>query len=69
MAKNLISKLLVKVPEKRLGANDISELREHPFFDGVVFDALFTTKSPLDPKHKRLSLQQKQELAYLPINR
>ena len=62
----MISKLLVKQPEKRLGAIDIDEVKQHPFFSGVNFDTLFKTESPMDAKHKVLSLQKKQELPYLP---
>ena len=39
--KDLISKLLVKIPEHRLGSKDISELKQHPFFQGIDFDSLF----------------------------
>lgn len=46
-AKDLISRLLVKDPFKRLGAgdfgseNDYNELKNHPFFKGTDFDKVF----------------------------
>ena len=41
VVKDLICKLLVKAPERRLGATDIAELRQHPFFEGLDFDSLY----------------------------
>lgn len=38
-AKSLILKLLQKDPRKRLGANGPRELRNHPFFKGVDWEA------------------------------
>ena len=38
LARDLISKLLVKDPSKRLGANDIQDLKDHEFFVGLDFD-------------------------------
>lgn len=46
-AKDLISRLLLKDPLKRLGAgnfgseNDYNELKNHPFFKSVAFDKVF----------------------------
>ena len=37
-AKDLISKLLIINPDKRLGANDINELILHPFFSDIDTD-------------------------------
>jgi serine/threonine protein kinase len=45
--KDLISKLLVKEPCKRLGANDISELKNHPFFNDLNFNDLYSIEAPL----------------------
>jgi len=45
--KDLISKLLVKEPLKRLGATDISELMNHPFFSDLNFNDLYSSEAPL----------------------
>jgi serine/threonine-protein kinase RIM15 len=45
-AKDLITKLLIKVPGDRLGANDIEEVKQHPFFKGVDF---FTIREQIVP--------------------
>lgn len=52
-AKDLIEKLLVVEPEKRLGMNDhpkenfYKSIRNHPFFNGVEFERIYTQSSPL----------------------
>ena len=38
--KDLISKLLVKTPGKRLGVSSISSLKSHPWFAGLDWCAL-----------------------------
>lgn len=48
-AKDLVQKLLVLDPNKRLGANDATRytsIRSHPFYDGLDFDTLHTTTPP-----------------------
>lgn len=50
-AKDLIRKLLVKIPEKRLGSNEgeglmFSDLKAHPFFNNINFQTLFTQEVP-----------------------
>ena len=51
-AKDLISKILVKEPSKRLGAGekgteyDINHLKEHPFFKGIDWDNLHNKTPP-----------------------
>ena len=47
VAKDLIGKLVQKAPEKRLGAIDLEELKRHPFFEGIDFNTLYSTESPL----------------------
>lgn len=37
---DLLGKLLNKIPSKRLGVNDFSQIKEHPFFDGVNWEHL-----------------------------
>ena len=56
---DLLSKLLVKEPSKRLGANSIHELKAHPFFASVNFDTIYSTsvQAPLSRKLRRLSKQ------------
>lgn len=54
--KDLISKLLVKDPNSRLGAGskennlDISALKRHTFFANINFDNMATTLPPLNAK-------------------
>ena len=51
-AKDLISKILIKDPSKRLGAgppgsdNDISHLKSHPFFKGISWNNLYKLNVP-----------------------
>lgn len=49
-AKDLIEKLLVPDPSKRLGAigfgNDFADLKAHPFFDGIKWDGLHARVVP-----------------------
>ena len=37
VVQDLIKKLLQKDPAKRLGADDLKHLKEHPFFEGIDF--------------------------------
>ncbi|XP_026480741.1 3-phosphoinositide-dependent protein kinase 1-like [Ctenocephalides felis] len=49
-AKDLVEKLLVLDPNKRLGINDdgptYKSVREHPFFDGIEWDTLYQQTPP-----------------------
>lgn len=48
-AKDLVQKLLVLDPTKRLGAKDTQRyisIRSHPFYEGLDFDTLHTTNPP-----------------------
>jgi serine/threonine protein kinase len=49
-AKDLIKKILVKDPTKRIGygSKDYKEIKEHPFFKGINFDNLFEEPIPLN---------------------
>lgn len=47
LAKDLISKLLVKNPSERLGASKMEHLKQHPFFEGVDFSSIYSEDSPL----------------------
>ena len=55
-AKDLISKILVKDPTKRLGfdSKDYSEIKNHPFFKGIVFDNLEFEDPPLSDIREKL---------------
>lgn len=47
--KDLVQKLLVLDPKNRLGACDddrYTSIREHPFFDGLVFETLYQQQPP-----------------------
>ena len=48
-AKDLISKILIKDPTKRIGYNskDYSEIKNHPFFKGINFDELQNQVPPI----------------------
>uniref|UniRef100_A0A7N0RH07 non-specific serine/threonine protein kinase n=1 Tax=Kalanchoe fedtschenkoi TaxID=63787 RepID=A0A7N0RH07_KALFE len=49
-AKDLISRLLVKEPEKRMGATTgAAAVRQHPFFSGVIWALLRCTQAPIMP--------------------
>ena len=49
-AKDLIQKILIKDPTKRIGygSKDYKEIKEHPFFKGINFDNLFEEPIPLN---------------------
>ena len=49
-AKDLIQKILIKDPTKRIGfgSKDYKEIKEHPFFKGINFDNLFEEPIPIN---------------------
>jgi len=51
-AADLIKQLLVLDPEKRLGANGASEIKQHPFFKGINWDTLRKQQAPIVPEKK-----------------
>ena len=55
-AKDLISKILIKDPTKRIGYNskDYSEIKNHPFFKGINFEELEFEEPPLLPLKETL---------------
>ena len=69
VAQDLIKRLLLKDPSKRLGSDDLNKLKAHPFFEGVNFEGLYDMQPPLLEKHRKLSLQQQKELKFLPRNK
>ncbi|TYZ69160.1 hypothetical protein PybrP1_004269 [[Pythium] brassicae (nom. inval.)] len=58
-ARDLIRRLLVQEPSERIGASQdeagYAELKNHPFFDGVDWDALETQVAPYTPPPLELS--------------
>jgi serine/threonine protein kinase len=64
---DLIKRLLVINPDKRLGAgpegshNDMRALKGHKFFASINFDRLFIEDPPLDKKKYARSSFKKQE--------
>jgi len=49
-AKDLIRKLLEKIPERRLGHNGADEIKKHPFFDSIDWNELTRTEPPFKPQ-------------------
>jgi serine/threonine-protein kinase RIM15 len=48
-AKDLITKLLKRNPSERLGAKGIQEIKDHPFFKGIVWETLLNQEAPFIP--------------------
>ena len=46
-ASDLIQRLLVKDPRKRIGVLDFQELIDHPFFEDFEFDTCYDIEAPL----------------------
>lgn len=57
-AQDILAKLLLCDPKKRLGAKGASEIRAHPFFDGINWDRLILRgyKPTLNLSHTQISL-------------
>lgn len=49
-AMDLVHRLLNSNPNERLGANGAAEVKAHPFFAGVNWDALMQEPGPMVPK-------------------
>lgn len=52
---DLISKLFVKDPTLRLGAQNIDDLLNHDVFKGTDFESAYDTEPPLRPAAKKLT--------------
>jgi serine/threonine protein kinase len=52
--RDILTKILIKDPKKRLGANGIDEIMNHPFFETIDWDALENkdVKPPYRPRVK-----------------
>ena len=62
-AKDLIEKILIKDPTKRIGyGSKYKEIKEHPFFKGINFDNLSEEPIPLNKIYSTL-----QSFGYIPI--
>ncbi|VEU22591.1 DEKNAAC103351 [Brettanomyces naardenensis] len=48
-ARDLITRLLIKDPKKRLGAGGSQEIMGHPYFDGLNWDTLFEEEASFVP--------------------
>jgi len=53
-AKDLIEKILIKKPEARIGAQEIFDLMNHDFFNGIDFD---TVTDQFPPEKMELTAQ------------
>lgn len=49
-ARDLIEKLLVKDPSKRLGVGGSAEIMNHPYFEGIHWDTLFDEEASFVPE-------------------
>ena len=65
--KSLLSKLLVRNPLKRLGAeNDAEDIKCHPFFNGINWDAIYKKKAPVPrPKIEKFNTEQEIKIGLL----
>lgn len=66
-ARDLIKRLLVKIPEERLGASNVKgfsyeDLKKHPFFMGKDINNLFNEKPPEAPEFEPQKIKEKEEL-------
>ena len=48
-AHDFIDRLLTLDPKKRLGANEIDEVKKHPFLDTINWSTLMKIKAPFRP--------------------
>lgn len=66
VARDLISKLLVKDSTKRLGARNIQDLKNHEFFNGLDFDTFLQGPAPLKKSVTNMPKSKEQLLRFLP---
>ncbi|TKY48100.1 kinase PINOID 2 [Spatholobus suberectus] len=66
-AQDLIGKLLVKDPNKRMGYNTGScEIKKHKFFEGVNWALIRSVKPPFIPGSRTITLHEKQTSFTMP---
>ena len=53
LACDLICKLLIKEPTLRIGFISIDEIKSHPYFDGVEWSTIRSSKVPYNPPQVR----------------
>ena len=74
-AQDLISKILKVEPAERLGCgkkgskNDISALKEHPFFKGIDWENIYEQHSPARVSHKVFSVSHNNKIMELEQNK
>ena len=51
--EDLIKRLLCLEPQDRLGTKDVSEIKNHPFFNGIIWENLRKFPAPIIP-HQHL---------------
>mmetsp|Transcript_29687 Transcript_29687/g.75576 ORF Transcript_29687/g.75576 Transcript_29687/m.75576 type:complete len:358 (+) Transcript_29687:70-1143(+) len=47
VGRDLVEKMVVEDPDARLGAKDLEEVRQHPFFEGVTFEKAHMRPRPV----------------------
>jgi serine/threonine protein kinase len=57
VGKDIVERLLVSDPEKRLGSGDIQAIKEHAFFEGIDWENIFSSNAP--PLRERLEKEAK----------
>jgi serine/threonine protein kinase len=67
-AKNLITKLLAKEPNERLGKGGFAEIKKHPFFNGINFNDLQVKKIKPIYKPKVDDINENFEEEYLEMD-
>ncbi|GIQ89557.1 hypothetical protein KIPB_012056, partial [Kipferlia bialata] len=61
LARDLLQKTFNRQPEGRIGANGMHEIKEHPFFHGLDWEAL--ARREIEPPVKPLSLDTDNTMA------
>eukprot|EP01083_Nonionella_stella_P145033 453686_1 len=61
-AKDLITQLLNRTPEQRLGANNPEDIRAHPFFEGIDWSGLRSRSVPA-PSLIRQQIQRREQMS------